>query len=190
MNKLKVYFILLIGLVAFSNYASAKTNKFVPPKVRLTVATHQLIDNIDVYKGIHIFTLDCAMDWCELTQISLECEQLSSSESGFTPSIINSSTRSGFLEISAISEGMLEVTIFQATHRQLPAKIRFSYIPELKNYKTSTRVTGFEAEGFINIKLFPQLEKTVDYIPITSSSHTEALGCGVIVPNIEKPLDH
>ena len=186
MNKLTLYLTLLIGIATFSSYASPKTNKFVPPKVSFEVATRQLIDKVDIYKGIHTFSLQCAMDWCELTQISLECEPVGSSESGFTPRIISSATRAGFLEISAMSEGMLEVTVFQATHRQLPAKIRFSYIPALQKFETSTRVTGFEAEGFINVKLFPKLIKTVDYIPITGSPHAESLGCGVIVPGIEK----
>lgn len=186
MNKLKKCVTLLIGLAVFSIYASPKVNKFVPPKVLFEVATRQLIDNLDTYKGIHIFTLDCAMDWCELSQTSLECESFGSSESGFTPKTRTWATRAGFLEISAMSEGMLELTVFQATHRQLPAKIRFNYIPELNASETSTRVTGFKADGFINIKLFPNLIKTVDYIPITGSSHTESLGCGVIVPGIEK----
>ncbi|MDD1610941.1 MAG: hypothetical protein LUO95_10225 [Methylococcaceae bacterium] len=162
MNKLKQCFTLLIGLVAFSSYAAPKANKFLPPKVSFEVATRQLINNVDIYKGIHIFNLQCVMDWCELTQTSLECEPVESSEKGFTPQIITSSTRAGFLEISAMSEGMLEVTVFQGTHHQLPAKIRFEYIPELKKYETSTRVTGFKADGFINLKLFPNSIKTVE----------------------------
>lgn len=186
MNKLKQCFMFLLGLAAFSSYASPKVNKFVPPKVTFAVATRQLIDNTDINKGVHIFRLGCAMDWCELTQISLECEPFGSSENGFTPRIISSPTWSGFLEISAMSEGMLELTVFQATHRQLPAKIRFNYIPELNKSETSTRVTGFKAEGLINLKLFPQEIKTVDYIPIIGSPHTEPLDCGVMVPGIEK----
>ena len=186
MSKLKQCLMLLIGLAAFSIHASPKANKFVPPKVLLEVATRQLIDNIDIYKGIHIFTLDCAMDWCELSQTTVECEPFGSSESGFTPKIRTWATRAGFLEISAMSAGMLELTVFQATHRQLPAKIRFNYIPELNKSETSTRVTGFKAEGLINLKLFPQEIKTVDYILITGSPHVEPLGCGVMVPGIEK----
>ncbi len=186
MNKLKLYLTLLIGLAAFSIHGLPKTNKFVPPKVSFEVATRRLIDNIDANKGVHIFRLNCAMDWCELTQISLECEPLGNSEKGFTPRITNSSTLSGFLEISAMSEGMLEVTIFQGTHHQFPAKIRFNYIPELNQPETSTRVTGFKADGLINLKSFPNLIKTVDYVPIIGSPHLEPLGCDVMVPGIVK----
>ncbi|MGZ6005723.1 MAG: hypothetical protein ACXWLH_06295 [Candidatus Saccharimonadales bacterium] len=186
MNKLIQCITLLIGLAAFSIYASPKANKFVPPKVTFEVATHQLIDDIDATKGIHIFRLNCAMDWCELTQISLECETFGPSEKGFTPRIINSPTWSGFLEISAMSEGMVEVTVFQATHRQLPAKIRFNYIPELNKSEVSTRVTGFKADGLINLKLFPNIIKTVDYIPILGSPHSESLGCDLMIPGMEK----
>jgi len=186
MNKLKQSFTLLLGLAAFSAYASPKATKFVPPKVTFEVATRQLIDNIDINKGIHIFRLGCAMDSCSLEQITLECEPFGTSERGFTPQIMISATWAGFLEISAMSEGVLELTVFQATHRQLPAKIIFNYIPELNKSETSTRVTGFKAEGLINLKLFPQEIKTVDYIPIIGSPHTEPLGCGVMVPGIEK----
>ncbi len=188
MNKLRQCITLLIGLAAFSIYASPKANKFVPPKVTFEVATRQLIDDIDVNKGVHIFRLSCAMDWCELTQISLECESFGTSEKGFKPRITSSPTWSGFLEISAMSEGMLEVTVFQATHHQLPAKITFNYIPELNKSETSTRVIGFKADGLINLKLFPQAIKTVDYIPIMGPPHVEPLGCGVMVPSIEKKL--
>jgi hypothetical protein len=92
----------------------------------------------------------------------------------------------GGLEINAMSEGALELTVFQTTHRGFPAKIKFDYIPALKDYETSTRVTGFKAEGLFNLKLFPQKIKTVDYIPITGLPHVEPLGCGVMVPGLEK----
>ncbi|PPD47035.1 MAG: hypothetical protein CTY16_08135 [Methylobacter sp.] len=187
-NKLKVCLTLLIASAIFSSDGFAKTNQFVPPKVSFEVATRQLIDNVDINKGVHIFRLDCAMDWCELTQISLECEPFGISEKGFTPRITNSPTWSGFLKISAMSEGMLEVTVFQGTHHQLPAKIRFNYIPELNQYETATRVTAFKVDGLINLKLFPNQIKTVDYVPITGSPHSQPLGCDVMVPGIVNPL--
>jgi hypothetical protein len=185
MTLLKKCVFILIGLTTFSCLASPKSNKFIPPKVNFEIATRQLIDNIDVNKGIHIFNLYCVGDWCELSLTSLECEAIGV-ERGFVPKGGAWSSRAGFLEISAMSKGVLELTVFQTSHRGFPAKIRFEYIPASKDYETSTRVTEFKAEGFFNLKLFPQSIKHVDYIPIIGSPHVEPLGCGVLVPGIEK----
>lgn len=176
---------LLSGLAAFPISASEIANKFVPPKVAFEVATRQLIDNIDVNNGVHIFRLYCAGDWCELSLTSLECEPVGASERGFIPKGVSWPSQGGFLEISAMSKGVLELTVFQTAHRGFPAKIRFNYIPVLKDSETSTQVTGFKAEGFFNLKFFPDLIKPVDYIPITGPRHVEPLGCGVIVSGLE-----
>jgi hypothetical protein len=178
------YVLILMGFVTFSCIASPTANKLTPPKVNFEIAARQLIDNIDTNKGIHIFRFYCAGDWCELSLTSLECEAVGT-ESGFVPRGSSWSSRAGFLEINSISKGVLDLTVFQTSHHQFPAKIRFEYIPASKDYETSTRVTGFKAEGFFNLKLFPQSIEKVDYIPIKGSQHVEILGCGVLVPGIE-----
>lgn len=161
------------------------TSKLTPPKVEFKIGAKQSIDN-QVSNGFYVFRLNCALDFCDLTLTSYECEPIGSSERGFTPKTSTWSSRAGFLEINSKSKGKLEITIFQGTHRQLPAKVTIDYIEGERPYDTSTKVTGFKAEGLIDIKRFPNEIKTVGYEPIVGATHVEYLGCGLIVPGIEK----
>jgi hypothetical protein len=105
MYVLKQYLTLLIGVAAFSISASAKANKFVIPKVNFEVATRQLIDNIDANKGIHIFRLYCAGDWCELSLTSLECESVGVGlVRGFAPKGGSWSSRGGWKSTLCLKE--------------------------------------------------------------------------------------
>jgi hypothetical protein len=173
-------------LIVSSVNAAPPTPHLKPPKAEFAIATRQLIDNVDQYNGIHLFRLNCAMDFCELSLTHLECEPVGTDTQGFTPKTTSWPTWSGFLEISARSKGFLELTIFQASHHQLPAKASFTYLEGSHNYDTATKLTGFKIEGLIDTKQFPFDEKIVEYIPITGPSHTETLGCGVIIPEFEQ----
>lgn len=178
-----VYLIFLL-LTVISSDVNA-TSKLVPPKVEFKIGTKQSIDN-QVNNGFYIFRLSCVLDFCDLSLTSYECEPVGSTERGFTPRTSAWSSRAGFLEINSKSKGKLELTVFQGTHQQLPAKVTIEYIEGEHPYDTSTKVTNFKAEGLIDVKRFPNEIKTVGYEPIVGATHVEDLGCGLIVPGIEK----
>jgi hypothetical protein len=182
-NKLIYYPVLLI--LVFSTFSvngaevkNAPTTNI--PNVDFEVATKQQ-NGSQIDQSIHIFKLYCGLGECQLEQFSLnECEPVEAINRSFALKTQGWTTWAGNLKVKIVSSNTLEVTVFQTTHHGFPARISFSYFPELP---FSKRVVAFVTKDFFNLNSYPELT-TVEYVPIVGLNHVEPINCSIMVQGI------
>ena len=153
------------------------------PNVDFEVAAKR-VDHGATGNGVHIFRLYCGLGACELEQLSLnECENTSVGLA-FTPKLHRWTTAAGNLEIQLMDDNILEVKVFQGTHKMLPALLRLTFRPELPLAK---RVTGFKASGFMDYSKKERGVRTpAEFAAFPDSVQTIRMDCPILLRGLEK----
>ena len=182
--------ILLLMGIAMLSYTELSLAKYrpkqftvngVPFRVDLEVAA-SVRDDVKLEHGIYLFRINCAAESCSLERISLnECLKDKKGMSSFTPKVDDWSSWAGFLEANQLSDNVLELVIFQGTHHQLPAKMILTFIPDTPPFK---QLKSFETSGFIDLRLFPDIDAHIDYVPLYGNQWKQ-LDCPVFLPGIK-----
>jgi hypothetical protein len=173
-------------ILAYSSLSYAK----LPPKkavngvyspiqieVAATVRSNSKFDG-----GIYLFKVHCALDRCSVERLSLnECTQNSKGQFSFIPKTYLWASWAGFLEAN-LTGNVLELVIFQGTHRQLPANITITFATQGSPF---TQVKAFKATGFIDFAVWPEKDNRIEYIPI-EGDQLKQLTCPVFLPGIHK----
>lgn len=153
----------------------------VPFRVDLEVAA-SVRGDVKLEHGVYLFRVNCSTESCSLERISLnECVQDKIGRSSFTPKVDYWASWAGFLEANQLSDNVLELVIFQGTHHQLPAKMILTFVPGTPPFK---QLKSFETSGFIDFRLFPDIDAHIDYVPLYGNQWKQ-LDCPVFLPGIK-----
>ena len=172
-----------ILLAACVTPAIGSKQKGAIPNVDFEVAAKR-VDHSATGNGVYIFRLYCGLGACELEQSSLnECENTPSGLA-FTPKLHRWTTAAGNLEIQLMHGNILEVKVFQGTHKMLPALLKLTFRPELPLAK---RVTGFKASGFMDYsKKKLGIRTPAEFAALPDSVQTIRMDCPVLLLGLEK----
>ena len=180
-TALFVFFLLLSNagqLFAKSEFKQIKDTGIRVP-IKIEIAT-SLSGDESLKQGIFLFKVHCALGHCFLERLSLnECLQDKKGKFSFTPKLYSWTSQAGFLEAN-LSGNVLELDIFQAAHRQLPAKMILTF------YSTNpphTKLKSFKAIGFIDFLKWPDTDTRIEYIPLHGDQLKE-LDCPIFLPGI------
>jgi hypothetical protein len=136
-------------------------------------------------RGIYTFHFKCASDLtCQLDVVALnECDKKDKSEeSHFSPRGFSWNTSSGILEVKQLSDSQVELTVYQASWKKLPAKILLTYDTKSIPFR---QLKEFKGTGFIDRRSWPDLSKRVDYVPV-QSDRTKKLDCPVFLHGMNR----
>jgi hypothetical protein len=181
--------IFLAGLSIISVFEAKASETFhnitgVEFPFSFTIATHEKNDE-KIEHEVILFQVQCIPDKCSLKRFTLNnCgknqeEQLSSKPSGS-----DISTDSDFLT-AKLANGILKMTLYQATHHNVPATI----IAEFDNHSL-TKLKSFEATGFIDTNqdlktFYANLDKRIEYSPVKGNI-LKKLDCPFFLPGIKQ----
>lgn len=132
--------------------------------------------------GIYLFKLKCSSDAsCSLERFSLnECAANKNGITSFTPKVDTWESWSSFLEVKQLSNNELELVVFQAFERLLPAKIILTFDPAEPPFK---KLKSFEGSGFIDARLWPDTNTRLEYTAL-HGDQSKQLDCPVFLPGI------
>lgn len=169
------------GLTFAKSHANSKKRvKGINRPIQIEVAA-SIIDDTKLERGIYLFKIHCALGSCSLERLSLnECVKDKDDKLSFKPSTYTWSSWAGFLDAS-FSDNVLELTVFQGTHHQLPAKI----ILKLDFLDTHyVQLKSFKATGFIDFNKWPNTNTRIEYVPLQGDQFKQ-LDCPVFLPGIK-----
>jgi hypothetical protein len=130
--------------------------------------------------GVDLFRIHCLRDGCSVKRLSLNrCNVRNSGQPSFKPMIDEWATMSGFVQ-AKLSNNVLQIDIFQASHHQLPAKITLSFDGM---DKTFGKPISFEAVGFIDLTRLPDVIAGIEYQAL-KHDELKPLDCPVFLPGI------
>jgi hypothetical protein len=136
--------------------------------------------DVKLERGIYLFKIYCALESCNIERISInECIQIKNGTSSFRPRVDIWSSWAGFLEAN-LSGNVLELTVFQGTHHQLPAKVLLTFDRFDQGFM---RLISFKASGFINLGAWPDIENRIEYAPLYGDQ-LKKLDCPVFLPGL------
>lgn len=176
-------FISIVPCVRFAIAGSISNNKNPVTGIQAPIEIVIAAKNKNDYKfdrGVYLFKIHCALGSCSVERISLdECVNDKIGSLSFTPEIDKWTSWAGFLEAN-LRDDVLELTIFQRTHRTSIAKIelKLSFLDS-----KSVQVKSFKATGFENTKHGPSSENLIEYIPLVGDQ-VKQLSCPVFLPGI------
>ncbi len=179
-----IIILLLILPATRTTLASGPSEKAPIPNVDFEVAAKR-VDNHARGNAIYIFRLYCALGACSLEQLALnECED-SPSGLAFTPKLNEWATWAGNLEVKLLPTNILEVKVFQGSHKMLPALLRLTFRPELPSAK---QVSKFQASGFLDFSTKEGLRghTPVEFAALPDSIQTIRMDCPVLLRGLEK----
>jgi hypothetical protein len=136
--------------------------------------------------GIYMFHLKCASDLtCQLDLIALnECDKKDKNEEAhFIPRGFSWNTSSGLLEVRQLSDYQVELVVYQAAWKKLPAKIILTYDSKSTPFR---HLTNFKGIGFIDRRYWPDVTKHVDYIAV-QFDRTKNVDCPVFLRGLNTP---
>lgn len=116
--------------------------------------------------GVYVFRLKCSADIsCSLERITLnECTTAETSEPAFAPKVDSWSTWSGQLAVRQMGAHEIELTVYQALGKKLPAKVTVNFASGQSHpFKA---VMGFKTSGFIDLRFWPDTTRHIEYVPI------------------------
>ncbi|WP_150050491.1 hypothetical protein [Methylomonas rhizoryzae] len=164
---------------AESNSKSKKRVRGIHKPIQLVIAASNKDDD-NLERGIYFFKIHCALESCSVERISLnECANDKNGNLSFTPAVYTWASWAGFLEAD-LNGNVLDLTIFQGTHRQLPAKMELEL--DFSNAQ-AVQLKSFKATGFIDFKKWPDTDNWIEYVPL-KGDQTKQLNCPVFLPGI------
>lgn len=179
--------VLSVVIICNIGFAFAESNPNTEKRVRGILRPIQIViaasnkDDDKLERGMYLFKIHCALDSCSVERISLnECVSDKNGTLSFVPAVYTWVSWAGFLEAN-LNNNALELTIFQGTHHQLPAKIELEL--DFSNTQ-SVQVKSFKATGFIDLKKWPDTENRIEYVPLIGNQ-TKQLSCPVFLPGIK-----
>ncbi len=180
--------VLLAGMISLTTVSNAENNRenlAGTPPLSLQVSARPEAASSG-HTPVYLFSLYCALGRCSLNMLVLNrCQTREGGMNAFVPEIHDWSTWSGSLKVAATSDHSLEVTIFQATHESLPARLVYEYSRNSQG-DTKGTVLGFEASGFVNLETFPDSLEYFSLIPIQGESASLSLECPVLLNGISQ----
>jgi hypothetical protein len=188
MNFNKILIILLpaaimcnIGITfAESNVKTEKHVRGILKPIQIVIAASNKDDD-NLERGIYFFKVYCALDSCSVERISLnECVNDKNGTQSFMPTVYTWASWAGFLDAD-LNGNVLDLTIFQGTHHQLPAKMEL--VLDFSNAQ-SIQLKSFKAIGFIDFKRWPDTDNRIEYVPLKGDK-IKQLSCPVFLPGIE-----
>lgn len=187
MNFIKIVrFFLCIAIICNTGLAFAKSNQNSENRVRGILRPIQIViaasnkDDDKLERGIYLFKIHCALDSCSVERISLnECVNDKNGSLSFTPAVYTWASWAGFLDAD-LNGNVLDLIIFQGTHRQLPAKMELEL--DFSNAQ-SVQLKSFKATGFIDFKKWPDTDNRIEYVPL-KADQAKQLNCPVFLPGI------
>lgn len=135
--------------------------------------------------GVYLFRLKCSADLvCSFQRLTLnECTAAKDGTSTFTPRADLWTTSTGQLSVRQIGRNDVELTVYQAFGKKLPAKVLLTFasgpmhpFQELANLKTT---------GFIDLRAWPDINRTIDYIAV-QKDQTKALDCPISLRGLKR----
>jgi hypothetical protein len=156
--------------------------KGVPYYIDTEIATGMQGDD-SLALGIYNFHLKCASDLtCQLDLIALnECDKTKNEEAHFSPSGFSWDTSSGLLEVKQLSDSQVELVVYQASWKKLPAKILLTYDAKAIPFRL---LTDFKGTGFVHRRFWPDITKRVEYVPV-QFDRTKQLDCPVFLRGLK-----
>jgi hypothetical protein len=159
---------------------AAQANRLAAP-IRMTFSAGEAGDE-SLSRGVYWFRLQCSVDLsCGLQLLALnECVVSKGSPATFTPRADYWSTQADSLVVVPLGENKIELTVYQAFGRKLPAKITLTFAPE---QPPLSRLADFKTSGFIDGRRWPDLSAHIEYVPIRHD-RTKVLDCPVALPGL------
>lgn len=154
----------------------------VPFGIDVSVAA-SLRGDKDLSHGIYLYRINCRDIFCsvDLTVIN-ECYKNKKGMTGFSPKHFQWADFNNNLEVSRLSDTVIEITIFQAAGKKLPAKIVLGVFDE-KEPPYFKRIKSFSVSGFVDLKAFPSKLSFLDQEAIIGDQ-LKQLDCPVFLPGI------
>ncbi|WP_367025617.1 hypothetical protein ABZN20_13910 [Methylococcus sp. ANG] len=184
MSKItRALFFFWSGMLLFQEYAFAKRtdesvqNISIPIIIEVAATVSGALDS---KHGVYLFKIHCALGACSLERISLnECMPNKEGKLYFVPKTYIWTSQAGFLK-AELSKNVLELTVFQATHHQLPARVVVVFDVSDPPF---TKLKSFEAGGFIDFMKWPDTDMRIQYTALPHDQLRQ-LDCPIFLPGI------
>jgi hypothetical protein len=127
--------------------------------------------------GVYVFRLKCSADLsCGFERLTLnECAPSKDRAATFSPRADYWSTASDLLAVKRIANDKIELTVYQAFGRKLPATVTLTFAAEQPPFKT---LTDFKTAGFIDMRFWPDIGTRIEYVPVRHD-RAKVLDCPV-----------
>jgi hypothetical protein len=133
--------------------------------------------------GVYLFRLKCAADLsCGFEKLTLnECGLRDAAAATFSPRAEEWSTSRDSLTVRRTASNRIELTVYQALGRKLPATAVLTFAAE----PPWRQLTDFATSGFIHGRLWPDINAHIDYVPI-KHDRVKMLDCPVALPGLTR----
>jgi hypothetical protein len=151
--------------------------------IDIEIAAHAVGDD-GFAQGVYLFRLKCGPPAsCGLERITLnECRRAGAQESPFSPRVDSWATYTGQLEVRRTAGNELELTVYQAFEKKLPAKLLLTFAsgtsPRFKE------LTALSSTGFIDFRAWPSIDQLIAYGPLDRDS-SKVLDCPVALRGLK-----
>jgi hypothetical protein len=149
------------------------------------VAAGAAADNA-LEQGIYLFRLGCSpnLSFCNLERITLnQCTVGKDAERAFLPQVDSWTTSSRRLEVRRSGNHEIELTVYQAFGQKLPARVVLTFVPG--KAQPYDELAGFKTTGFIDLRLWPNIDKQIEYVPV-ESDRSKVLDCPVLLRGLKR----
>lgn len=152
--------------------------------IDIEIATHAVGDD-GFAQGVYLFRLKCGPPAsCGLQRFTLnECQKAGGQASAFSPQVDSWATYTGQLMVRRTAGNQLELTVYQAFGKKLPAKLLLTFAsgtsPRFKE------LTALSSTGFIDFRAWPSIDKLIAYAPLERDS-SKVLDCPVALRGLKR----
>jgi len=139
----------------------------------------------DLSHGIYLYRINCRDAFCSVTlSIMNECHQNNKGAVVFSPKYFQWSDVDNNLSVRRFSDTGLEISVFQAPGKKLPAKItlNFSDDSSVSYYK---KLQSLSVSGLIDSKVFPSRLSFLDQEAI-NGDQLKQMDCPIFLPGIQQ----
>ena len=135
--------------------------------------------------GVYLFHLKCSADIsCELERTTLnECTKTREGAPAFLPRLASWVTWTSQLEVRQIASHEIELTVYQAFGKKLPAKMLLTFVAGKS--PPFEELTGLRTTGFIDLRFWPDLDKKIEYVPV-QNDRAKVLDCPVSLRGLKR----
>jgi hypothetical protein len=185
-NNVILRFFAVLILCSFSIMTIAKPkNEFVKgitsPIIFKVAAYASVLDGQtknDI--GVDLFNINCYSDTCYVTRLSLNhCEDGLNKNPNFRARVDEWASTGGSVH-AKLTNKTLELTVFQASSHQLPAKILVTFDDSDKFFE---KPKSIKLNGFIDFLRYPNVDIFIEY-EIVKVDELKQLNCPVFLPGL------